>query len=267
MFPSPLQTARGPGTHRSGANAVKLSAMDPGDLDVEWLIAPNPGPMTLEGTNTYLVGRDPTVVIDPGPDDARHLAAVRAEAEARGGIGTVLLTHSHSDHSDGVEALGVEPARPSNGEVVEGLETIATPGHSADHVCFLLRNEGACFTGDLILGEGSTIVPPRQGGGSLLDYMRSLERLQALDLRVLYPGHGPEVNDPQAKIAEYIEHRMMRERRLVAALERGERSRAALLAEVWDDVPEELRGAAAVAMQAHLEKLEDEGRLPDDLRD
>jgi glyoxylase-like metal-dependent hydrolase (beta-lactamase superfamily II) len=241
--------------------------VDPGDLDIEWLIAPNPGPMTLEGTNTYVVGRDPAVVIDPGPDDSGHIESVRGEADARGGIGTVLLTHSHGDHSDGVEALGFEPAHPSDGEVVAGLEAIATPGHSADHLCFLLRNQGACFTGDLILGEGSTIVPPREGGGSLLDYMRSLERLQALDLRVLYPGHGPEINDPQAKIAEYIEHRMMRERRLVAALERGERSRPALLAEVWDDVPEELRDAAAVAMQAHLEKLEDEGRLPDDLRD
>jgi glyoxylase-like metal-dependent hydrolase (beta-lactamase superfamily II) len=97
--------------------------------------------------------------------------------------------------------------------------------------------------------------------------MRSLERLRELDLTTIYPGHGPEVTDPEAKIAEYIEHRMMRERRLVAALERGERSKAALLAEVWDDVPEQLRGAAAIAMQAHLEKLEDEGRLPTDLRD
>ena len=121
--------------------------------------------------------------------------------------------------------------------------------------------------GDLILGEGSTIVGPREMGGSLADYMRSLEKLRALDLTTIYPGHGPEVTDPEAKIAEYIEHRMMRERRLVAALERGERSKAALLAEVWDDVPELLRGAAAIAMQAHLEKLEDEGRLPTDLRD
>jgi glyoxylase-like metal-dependent hydrolase (beta-lactamase superfamily II) len=234
-------------------------------MDVECLTAPNPGPMTLEGTNTYVVGRDPAVVIDPGPADAGHIEAVRQAAEARGGIGTVLLTHGHGDHSDGVEALGVEPTEVTDGQTVAGLQTIATPGHAADHFCFLL--EKACFTGDLILGEGSTIVGPRDIGGSLLDYMHSLERLQQLELEVLYPGHGPEVHDPQAKIAEYVEHRMMRERRLVAALERGERSREALLAEVWDDVPAQLRGAAAVAMQAHLEKLQAEGRLPSDLRD
>jgi glyoxylase-like metal-dependent hydrolase (beta-lactamase superfamily II) len=233
--------------------------------DVQRLTAPNPGPMTLDGTNTYVVGRDPAVVIDPGPDDAGHIEAIREVVEGRGGIGTVLLTHSHSDHAGGVEALGLEPARPADGENVAGLRALATPGHAADHFCFLL--DRACFTGDLILGEGSTIVGPREIGGSLADYMRSLEKLRALDLTTLYPGHGPEVTDPEAKIAEYIEHRMMRERRLVAALERGERSKAALLAEVWDDVPEQLRGAAAIAMQAHLEKLEDEGRLPADLRD
>jgi glyoxylase-like metal-dependent hydrolase (beta-lactamase superfamily II) len=95
--------------------------------------------------------------------------------------------------------------------------------------------------------------------------MDSLRRLQAFELTVLYPGHGPEVDDPQAKIAEYIAHRQEREDRLVAALERGQRSKAALLAEVWDDVPSELRGPASIAMEAHLEKLADEGRLPSDL--
>ncbi len=233
--------------------------------DVERLTAPNPSPMTLEGTNTYVVGRNPAVVIDPGPDDSGHIEAVREAAERRGGIGTVLLTHGHGDHSDGVGALGVEPTTVSDGETVAGLQVIATPGHAEEHFCFLLGK--ACFTGDLILGEGSTIVGPRDTGGSLLDYMRSLERLQELDLEVLYPGHGPEVNDPQAKISEYIEHRLMRERRLLAALDRGIRSRTALLAEVWDDVPAELRGPAAIAMEAHLEKLRDEGRLPPDLRD
>jgi glyoxylase-like metal-dependent hydrolase (beta-lactamase superfamily II) len=245
--------------------------------DVQRLVAPNPGPMTLEGTNTYVVGRDPAVVVDPGPEDSGHTEAILEVTEARGGIGTVLLTHSHRDHSGGVEALGIEPASLQEDREIAGLTAIATPGHARDHFCFLLPQPHAdatagpvayaCFTGDLILGEGSTIVGPREMGGSLADYMRSLEKLRKLDLTIIYPGHGPEVTDPEAKIAEYIEHRMMRERRLVTALERGERFKAALLAEVWDDVPEHLRGAAAIAMQAHLEKLEDEGRLPTGLRD
>ena len=232
---------------------------------MERLVAPNPSPMTLEGTNTYVVGRDPAVVIDPGPDDEGHIAAIREAAEGRGGIGTVLLTHEHGDHSQGVEKLGVEPARPKDDEVIAGLRAIATPGHADEHLCFVIG--AACFTGDLILGQGSTIVGPRDMGGSLIHYMESLRRLEGLGLRILYPGHGPEIRDPQAKIAEYVEHRMMRERRLLAALDRGERSRAALLAEVWDDVPEELRGAAEIAMRAHLEKLEEEGRLPADMKD
>jgi glyoxylase-like metal-dependent hydrolase (beta-lactamase superfamily II) len=259
--------------------------------DLERLVAPNPGPMTLEGTNTYLVGRDPAVVIDPGPDDAGHIEAVREAAKARGGIGTVLLTHGHSDHSGGVAALGVEPERPGDGEVIAGLEAIATPGHAPDHMCFLLpqaaphaasphyRSHGgslseaeeaapySCFTGDLVLGEGSSIVPTRELGGSLRDYMASLRRLAELDLDRLYPGHGPEIDDPEAKLSEYIEHREDRQHRLEAALEGGERSRAALVAVVWDDVPEQLRGAAEVAMQAHLELLQDEGRLPPDIKD
>jgi glyoxylase-like metal-dependent hydrolase (beta-lactamase superfamily II) len=244
--------------------------MHPMSIDVERLTAPNPSPMTLDGTNTYVVGRDPAVVIDPGPDDSGHIEAVRKAAEARGGIGTVLLTHDDADHLAGVERLGVEPTRPGDGETVAGLTVLATPGHAAEHLSFLAPDGDAafaCFCGDLILGQGSTIVGPREFGGSLADYMESLRKLQQLELTVLYPGHGPEVQDAQAKIAEYMAHRQEREDRLVAALERGQRSRAALLAEVWDDVPRELRMPAGIAMEAHLEKLEDEDRLPDDLRD
>ncbi|MDP9228065.1 MAG: MBL fold metallo-hydrolase [Actinomycetota bacterium] len=244
--------------------------------DVERLTAPNPGAMTLDGTNTYVVGRDPAVVIDPGPADEGHIEAVRAAAESRGGIGTVLLTHSHGDHSGGVGLLGVAPSGVGDGESVAGLTAIATPGHSDDHLCFAYGDPAASageaggaapllFSGDLILGEGFTIVPPAAHGGSLSDYMTSLRKLDQLDLELIYPGHGPVINDPAAKITEYIEHREMRERRLVEALERGERSRLRLLDEVWDDVPAELRPAAAFAMQAHLEKLAEEGRLPEGL--
>ncbi len=235
--------------------------------------------MTHEGTNTYLYGSGPCTVIDPGPDDAGHIAVVGAAAEERGGIGTILLTHSHGDHAAGAERLATaargagEGSRrrpgpppvvlPGDGEEHGGLRGVATPGHAADHVC-LVTGDGVCFSGDLVLGEGSTFVPP--DGGSLAAYMDSLRRMQAEPLELICPGHGPWVTDPATKLSEYVEHREMRERRLVAALERGERSREALLADVWDDVPDEIRPVAAVVMEAHLQKLDAEGRLPPDLR-
>jgi glyoxylase-like metal-dependent hydrolase (beta-lactamase superfamily II) len=220
--------------------------------------------MMLEGTNTYLYGSDPCVVIDPGPDVESHLDAVRSAAEERGGIGLVLLTHSHGDHADGAERLGVEVVLPVDGEEHGGLRALATPGHAPDHVC-LFSSDRVCFSGDLVLGAGSTFVPP--DGGSLAAYMESLRRVQAEPVELICPGHGPWVEDPAAKLAEYVEHREMRERRLLAALDRGERSREALLAEVWDDVPAEVLPAAALVMQAHLDKLETEGRIPDVLLD
>jgi len=234
----------------------------PGHPEVLRIVAPNPGPMTLEGTNTYLFGADPCAVIDPGSDDEGHLEAIRAAGAERGGIGLVLLTHSHADHTDGAEELGAEVVLPLGGETHAGLRVLATPGHAADHVCFL-SGDGVCFSGDLVLGLGSTIVPP--GGNSLAAYMDSLRLLQAEEIELIAPGHGPWISDPAAKLAEYLEHREMRERRLLGALERGERSRAALLAEAWDDIPIELLPMAAMAMEAHLEKLEGEGRLPGDL--
>ncbi len=224
------------------------------------IVAPNPGPMTLEGTNTYVYGADPCVVIDPGSEAEAHLEAIRAAAAERGGIGLVLLTHSHGDHAEGADRLEAEVVLPRGGEEHYGLHVLATPGHADDHVCFL-ADTGVCFSGDLVLGLGSTIVPP--GGGSLAAYMDSLRLLQEETIELIAPGHGPWVTDPAAKLAEYVEHREMRERRLLAALQRGERSRAALLAEAWDDIPMELLPMAAMAMEAHLEKLEAEGRLPD----
>lgn len=218
--------------------------------------------MTLEGTNTYLFGSDPCVVIDPGSDAAGHLDAIRAAADERGGIGLVLLTHSHGDHTAGADQLDAKVVLPTGGEEHFALRVLATPGHAEDHVCFLSET-GVCFSGDLVLGLGSTIVPP--GGNSLAAFMDSLTLLQGQAIELIAPGHGPWVTEPAAKLAEYVEHRQMRERRLLAALEEGERSRAELLATVWDDIPMELLPMAAMAMEAHLEKLEGEGRLPEDL--
>ena len=234
----------------------------PGHPEVLKIIAPNPGPMTLEGTNTYLFGSDPCVVIDPGPAEAGHLDAIRAAAAERGGIGLVLLTHSHGDHTEGADQLEADVVLPAGGEEHFGLRALATPGHAEDHVCFLTET-GVCFSGDLVLGLGSTIVPP--GGNSLAAFMDSLALLQEQEIELIAPGHGPWITDPEAKLAEYVEHRQMRERRMLEALEAGERSRASLLATVWDDIPIELLPMAAMAMEAHLEKLEAEGRLPGDL--
>jgi glyoxylase-like metal-dependent hydrolase (beta-lactamase superfamily II) len=253
--------------------------------DVERVRAPNPGPLTLSGTNTYLVGR-PAWVIDPGPADASHVDRVWSEAHARGGIAGIALTHRHLDHAESAAVLSERAGAPlaacamkaagddsfrepevsglradvalGEGDSFGPLVAIETPGHSADHLCFLAGT--VLFCGDTVLGEGSVFIPP--GGGSLASYLRSLRKLEGLQLAALCPGHGPVVWRPREKITQYIEHRLERERRLVAALERGLRRRDELLDEVWDDAPAELRPAAALTLEAHLDKLETERRLP-----
>lgn len=215
--------------------------------------ADNPSALTLEGTNSYVVGR---FVVDPGPALSAHVDALRRAANDR--IEGVVLTHSHADHSEAAELFDAPVALPRDGEVVGPLTAVATPGHSADSVCLLMG--GVCFTGDTVLGEGSVFIVP--GEGSLSAYLDSLRRLRSLDLEVLCPGHGPYVWDPAAKLDEYISHRLERERRLLEALDSGCRTEDELLDYAWSEVPAELRGAAALTLRAHLEKLEDEGRLP-----
>jgi glyoxylase-like metal-dependent hydrolase (beta-lactamase superfamily II) len=217
--------------------------------------------MTLEGTNSYVVEG---WVVDPGPACAGHIDAL---LEAAGGrVEGIVLTHGHADHSDGAPMLaeragGAAVVRPRGGERLGPLEVVATPGHSPDSVC-LVRGS-VCFTGDTILGSGSVFVAP--GGGALAAYLESLRRLRALGLETLCPGHGPLVPDARATIDRYLEHRLERERMLVAALEAGARGQDALLEAAWSDVPAELRPAAAVTLEAHLEKLRDERRLPPDV--
>jgi len=223
--------------------------------------AANPSALTLDGTNTYLAGG---WVVDPGPADEDHLAAVLAAAP--GPVEGIVLTHGHGDHAQGAPALavrasGVPVVRPTGGDRVGPFQVIATPGHSADSVCLLF--DRVCFTGDTVLGRGSVFIAP--GEGSLGAYLASLERLRALDLEALCPGHGPFVSEPRAKLDEYIAHRLEREVKLVAALESGARTRDQLLDAAWDDVPDHLRPAAAITLAAHLEKLAGEGRLPDGL--
>lgn len=221
------------------------------------ITAANPSPLTLEGTNTYVAAG---WVIDPGPDDAAHLEAVAAAAG--GSAEGIVLTHDHADHSAGAGALarmlGAEVVRPPGDGEAGPFRVLATPGHSPDHVCLVLGR--ACFTGDTVLGAGSVFIPP--GGNALARHLESLARLRALELDVLCPGHGPYVADPAAKIDEYLAHRLDRERRLLEALGSGLRTRDDLLDRAWSEVPAALRPAAALTLEAHLEKLEAEDRLP-----
>jgi glyoxylase-like metal-dependent hydrolase (beta-lactamase superfamily II) len=240
--------------------------------DVALVRAANPGPFTLGGTNTWVVGRDPCWVVDPGPALDEHVAAVVAEARGRGGAEGIVLTHDHGDHAEAVpavaEALGAPVAaarydgadrRIGDGDEIGPFSVVATPGHAPDHLAFVAGR--VCFTGDAILGEGSVFIAPDPG--ALSGYLAALERLHGTELLVLCPGHGPPVTDPAAKIGEYIAHRLDRERRLLEALAGGRRTVDELLGVVWDDVHAALRPAAAVTLAAHLDKLEEEGRLPE----
>ena len=269
----------------------------PASHDVALVRADNPGLLTLEGTNTWVVGRDPAWVIDPGPLLDDHVAAVVEEVMRRGGLEGIVLTHDHADHVQATQEFRLQAAqawkRRRYGDDVRGranlvpifaarggvdvlladgdpagpFTAVATPGHAPDHLAYLLP-DGAAFSGDAVLGRGSVGLVPGEGAdgrSSLGAYLDGLRRLRALPLTTIYPGHGPVVDDPAAKLDEYLEHRLDRERRLVAALDAGKRSVDDLLDEVWDDAPPELRLAAAVTLAAHLEKLEEEGRLPEDV--
>jgi glyoxylase-like metal-dependent hydrolase (beta-lactamase superfamily II) len=229
---------------------------------IERIVAPNPSPLTLDGTNTWVVAG---WVVDPGPADPGHLDRVAAAADPLQGI---VLTHSHYDHSEAAPALGarfggVEAVLPGDGDRVGPFAAIGTPGHSADSVCLL--HERVLFTGDTVLGEGSVFIAP--GEGSLAAYLESLEKLLELELDAICPGHGPVVTDPAAKLRQYRDHRLEREGKVVAALDAGARKRDELLERAWDDVDLSahplLPIAAAATLAAHLEKLAGEGRLPD----
>jgi glyoxylase-like metal-dependent hydrolase (beta-lactamase superfamily II) len=231
--------------------------------DIGLVRAANPSPYTLEGTNTWLVGRDPCWVIDPGPDLEEHIEAVAAAAAERGGVGGIALTHGHLDHAGGVAALRERTGAPApvprrDGDVLGPLRVLATGGHAPDHVAFLAG--ALAFTGDAVLGRGSVFVAP--GTGSLRGYLAALERLRALGPALLCPGHGPVIADPQERLTGYIEHRLARERALLDALADGLRATDELLDRVWADAPPQLRMAATITLAAHLEKLEEEGRLP-----
>lgn len=239
--------------------------------DVVRVRAENSGPLTLSGTNTWIVGAHPAYVIDPGPALPRHIERLLAVIDARGGLGGIALTHDHHDHSEAIDALREQrPAplaaaalRSADVKLREGtnfgpLRAVPTPGHARDHVA--LATDRACFTGDAVLGEGSVFIEAYPG--SLAGYLEGLARLATLDVDVLCPGHGPPIWEPENKIEEYIAHRYEREHRVLLALADGRRSVRELLDYAWSDVPEQLRPAATITLAAHLDKLEEEGVLP-----
>ena len=247
------------------------------------VLAPNPGSMSLDGTNTYLVGEPGSgraVVVDPGPDDAAHLAAVEAALAARGAeCVAVLVTHHHIDHAEAalpwgshfgaqVAAGDVAVAGP-RGRVLEQGErltlagttigVVPTPGHTRDHLAFRLES-GAVLVGDHVLGRGTSVVTHPEG--DVLAYLESLRRVHDLGPSALYCGHGPELTeDPGAVLDFYLAHRAYRERQLLDALGRGSATVDDLVATVYAEVPREVWPAAAQSTRAALDKLVAEGRV------
>lgn len=245
------------------------------------VLAPNPSPMTLDGTNSYLVGAPGSgqaVLVDPGPDDPAHLAAVEAALAARDArCVAVLVTHHHGDHAEAaapwggrfgaqVAAADARVAGPA-GRVLEpgerlalagtALDVVPTPGHTADHLAFRLES-GAVLVGDHVLGRGTSVVTHPEG--DVLAYLESLRRVHDLGPSALYCGHGPELTeDPGAVLDFYLAHRAFREGQLLAAVVRGARTVDEVVADVYADVPRGLWPAAAQSTRATLAKLAAEG--------
>jgi len=239
-------------------------------VEVHRVVAPNPGPYTGPGTNTWILEAGPVVaVIDPGPDDDSHLAAVNARI-GDATVGVVLVTHSHPDHLPLAGRLA-SAHRASvqrypglgDGDVVRvgtlNLTALHTPGHSADHLCFWLDGDRALFTGDLILGSGSSMVTYPEG--DVAAYLRSLDRVASLRPRLLFPGHWDPVTDAMGKIEEYRVHRLAREAQVLAEVRRGPGTAPDLTRRVYGNLDDQLMGAAEMTMRAHLRKLVDDGTV------
>jgi glyoxylase-like metal-dependent hydrolase (beta-lactamase superfamily II) len=244
----------------------------------------NPGMMTGPGTNTYLLGRRDPILLDTGAGVPEYMNELAGYLTERGWKqpSRVVLTHRHRDHLGGVPHLrerfrglpvgkmilrdaelpeGVEDLR--DGATIQGdgvtLRAIYTPGHASDHLCYYLEEENAVFTGDVVLAGSTTVIPAEDG--DLLDYMSSLKRLQQLGVRRIYPAHGPVVEDGPALIAEYIEHRLLRERQILEVLGDGPATIPAIVARVYAAVPTNLHAMAGQSVASHLKKLAREGRV------
>ncbi|HLW00934.1 MAG TPA: MBL fold metallo-hydrolase [Ktedonobacterales bacterium] len=248
---------------------------------VKLVLAPNPGPMTGPGTNSFLVGEGAAgcYIIDPGPEDQGHLETLAREGQARGGVRGILITHGHLDHYEGARTLAQLVSAPILAWSREGvsvadeeladqqvidcgpdrLRVIHTPGHRFDHVCFLLEQARVLFAGDLVAGVGTVVIVPPEG--SINAYLRSLRSLLELDLALMVPAHGPFITDPRAKLQEYIDHRLLREQQILEALRAGLDRIPAMVQRIYVGVDPQLYGFAGESVRAHLLKLEEEGRV------
>lgn len=236
---------------------------------VQRVVAPNPGPYTGPGTNTWIVDAGPVaVVIDPGPDDDQHLTAIDKRLGSTT-VGVVLVTHAHPDHLPLAERFAQRHHAAvrrypelGDGDIVRvgnlNVTALYTPGHSADHLSFWLAGDRAVFTGDLVLGRGSSMVTYPEG--DVAAYLRSLERLAAMEPRILFPGHWDPVTDAMAKLEEYRAHRLEREAQVLAEVGRDPGTALELTRRVYGpDLGDELLAAAEMTLRAHLKKLVDDG--------
>ncbi len=262
---------------------------------VERLVANNASALTFKGTNTYLVGTKTLAVIDPGPIDADHAAAI-LEAAGKRPITHILVTHAHRDHVDGLAALqaatgaktygfrrgalpSAQGAEPEDSEYVnrayvpdvhiEGGDRIAgsdwelhalhTPGHAPDHLCFALEGRGIVFSGDHVMAWNTSVVAPPEG--RMADYLRSLELLLARDNEMLLPGHGGRILELRRMVKAYLLHRRWREQAILEAVRKGTNTVRKLLPLIYRDLPEGVMGAATLSLQAHILHLAERGLI------
>lgn len=268
---------------------LELPDVDEWSERVVVALGQNPNVFTGPGTNSYLVGTGAErILLDPGDGKDAYLPILEQALERSGArIQEIVCTHGHPDHLGGVASIVARfgPLRvsklpwPGNDESyweeitpledgcvirTEGatLRGVHAPGHAPDHLCFVLEEEGSIFTGDNVLGVGTTVIPATSG--DLLDYMNSLERLLALEPTALYPAHGPRIPDGVAKIREYIAHRKQREAQILDALHDGLDRITAIVKRIYAAYPEALHAAAGSSVAAHLSKLHRERRVDRD---
>ncbi len=245
--------------------------------------ADNPGAMTLNGTNQYLVGKGEITVVDVALSSDENVDGILGQVEAMGGkrVSQILLTHIHRDHCGGALALkkrcgaklgifrvraghlGGEDYAYGDGERIpyDGGELVVvhTPGHESGHCCLYEPEQQVLFTGDHILGKGTTVIP--HPDGDMAAYIKSLEKLLPLKLRTLLPGHGPLIDDPYGKIREYIDHRLMREEQVLGCLREGIQTVDAMVPVIYEGYPPSLFPMACLSVEAHLLKLIREERV------